>query len=824
MPLVLDPIQSGYNLSKINENFEKIEATWDEKLDRVNSGSFYNQMEQELDMNSNRIINHPNARIDDVDNTRDLVLVEDITKLGAFDGVIPTVDSYVGDGARTVFSFSSVVKDVRAVQVYIEGLRQEPNTDYTLSGPYVVFNTPPVADAEVDIYAYNPIIIENGVPVYVEPVLAEFEGDGITTTFSTSATGSSTGAAFVSVDGVNQVPYSDFTNVGGNIIFENAPPVNSVIFVRIFAPYSEGTAEFLTVDIKTLDLAGQLVRTAGHSVYGVGSAVFASDSEYTSGSKAGANPEVLDQKYIVYDKQGNAYSLITTYGETKRHIVATQIGALPDAGFYNSTDGWWYVDQAFTKVATDNSDAFGTIKELSDAGDCWVDFGSGRYQVTRQTIFESIRSVFSGGGKESCKIVSPRVEHWTGGDSLIEFGNNVNSDNIAVRGMFFDAINTTGVSGCSLNIRYNADFNHCQFKSGPYDEVNSIECAGLRVKKAKHTRLDHCNLNNNNCYSILFADPAGGNVSLSDFICDTCAFDESQAGIVIRGLVQELVLQECTFGGLGNGGSTGTSPAANHQLFGDATINSFKALGTTFGGGYLTDFGLRFNGSSNQVVSISNCRFSQFLRYPIMDVSTQSAELSVTGCDFRNNGTAGGSTNINDWTNDYLTCPYTTDIYILRADQGKKSFSNNTSDISNKFNVVADPTNIGVGGALWEYEATQNFNGGARIGSLEATDRVGVSKGKLYKINELIATGFAGFGGDTVPASSSLQRDVAVDGLSTTHRVEWSFASNYNPGLIATARVTSTGTLSFIVSNVTGSDLSFPSGNLFYDIYERSNN
>jgi hypothetical protein len=56
MPLNLDPVLSGYNLSVINDNFQKIDSVWDEKLDRLVSTQS-NQMEQELDLNSNKLIN-----------------------------------------------------------------------------------------------------------------------------------------------------------------------------------------------------------------------------------------------------------------------------------------------------------------------------------------------------------------------------------------------------------------------------------------------------------------------------------------------------------------------------------------------------------------------------------------------------------------------------------------------------------------------------------------------------------------------------------------------------------------------------------------------
>lgn len=234
MPLVLDPIQSGYNLSKINDNFQRIEDTWDEKLDRIAPAA----MEAQLDMNSNRVINHPNARIGDPLNTRDLVLVEDITQLGSFDGVIPTVDSYVGDGSRISFPFSSIVTDVRAVGVYIGGLRQEPITDYTLIGNNVVFVTAPASAAPIDIYAYNPVILENGAPVYAEPFHDTFTGDGLTDTFSIPASGAGTLEAMCYIDGIKQNPFTDYESINGVTTFTVAPTVGSQIDITIWAPFS----------------------------------------------------------------------------------------------------------------------------------------------------------------------------------------------------------------------------------------------------------------------------------------------------------------------------------------------------------------------------------------------------------------------------------------------------------------------------------------------------------------------------------------------------------------------------------------------------------
>lgn len=58
----LDPITSGYNLSKINGNFQKIEGELNNKvLYRQVQGGGPNAMSDNLDMNSNRILNLPDA-------------------------------------------------------------------------------------------------------------------------------------------------------------------------------------------------------------------------------------------------------------------------------------------------------------------------------------------------------------------------------------------------------------------------------------------------------------------------------------------------------------------------------------------------------------------------------------------------------------------------------------------------------------------------------------------------------------------------------------------------------------------------------------------
>lgn len=58
--IVLDDIQSGYNLSKVNSNFQKIEDALNENvLFRDNPDDEINTVEQDIDFNGQRILNLP---------------------------------------------------------------------------------------------------------------------------------------------------------------------------------------------------------------------------------------------------------------------------------------------------------------------------------------------------------------------------------------------------------------------------------------------------------------------------------------------------------------------------------------------------------------------------------------------------------------------------------------------------------------------------------------------------------------------------------------------------------------------------------------------
>ncbi|CAH9016435.1 conserved hypothetical protein [Vibrio phage 468E53-1] len=194
MPLVLDPIQSGYNLSKINDNFQRIEDTWDEKLDRVNSGSFYNQMDQTLDMNSNEIIN---------------------VKLGDSD------DSLVNKG------YVDAQDDLRVLK-----------SGDSMSGQLNTIDPVQPSNATNKRYVDGLIASIDGVDGIVPLVSPRQQGDGVTTVFPTVVTSQHPTSSYsVNLDGVTQRPQTDYTaDTNGNVVFAEAPEVGVDIDITVFEP------------------------------------------------------------------------------------------------------------------------------------------------------------------------------------------------------------------------------------------------------------------------------------------------------------------------------------------------------------------------------------------------------------------------------------------------------------------------------------------------------------------------------------------------------------------------------------------------------------
>lgn len=73
--------------------------------------------------------------------------------VGKFIDDIFVQDSGAGNGATVTFTLSQTPHSISNVQVYLNGLKQELTTDYSVSlaGPSVTFTTAPAIGQEINI-------------------------------------------------------------------------------------------------------------------------------------------------------------------------------------------------------------------------------------------------------------------------------------------------------------------------------------------------------------------------------------------------------------------------------------------------------------------------------------------------------------------------------------------------------------------------------------------------------------------------------------------------------------------------------------------------
>lgn len=242
MPITLPTVKSGYNLGLINDNFQTIEAAWDEKLDRLVStqGNF---MEQTLDMNSNDIINTKVS-----DDPTSLVTKEYVDALfNAIDGaegVVPLIENrQQGDGVTTLFN-SPATEQAPAASFFIQidGITQRPITDFdATSGGNIQFTEAPPLFSDVDITWFEPAVIGEG----------DVSNKFVTATDTTEAR--TLADRFADVVNVR-----DFGAIGDGVVDDTAAIQAAIDLSQgiVFLPEGTYRVELLTIVDKEVHLKG----------------------------------------------------------------------------------------------------------------------------------------------------------------------------------------------------------------------------------------------------------------------------------------------------------------------------------------------------------------------------------------------------------------------------------------------------------------------------------------------------------------------------------------------------------------------------------------
>jgi hypothetical protein len=143
-------------------------------------------------------------------------------------GAIPLINqTFTANGAQTVFALVEQVSSATDILVTVDTVIQTPGISYTAVGNQLTFLATPSANSTIGIRSFGSYSSSAGF-------VNNFVGNGVETTYSLSGTAISSTSMVVFVDGVYQIPNTDFTLNGNVITFNEAVDANSNVVVQSF--------------------------------------------------------------------------------------------------------------------------------------------------------------------------------------------------------------------------------------------------------------------------------------------------------------------------------------------------------------------------------------------------------------------------------------------------------------------------------------------------------------------------------------------------------------------------------------------------------------
>jgi len=177
------------------------------------------------------------------------------------------IDSFTGNGSNTGYTLSRTANTSTAT-VYLDGLLQDPSTDFSISGTALTFTTAPLSGESILVYHVDSAA--TALPSAAITSSDTFTGDGTTTAFTLTATANST-TSFVTINGMLQRYTTDYSVTDLTLTFVDAPPSGaSIQSLRlsgaIGASYKSVVANGVTVTAPTSDAVLNLAAGSGVSL------------------------------------------------------------------------------------------------------------------------------------------------------------------------------------------------------------------------------------------------------------------------------------------------------------------------------------------------------------------------------------------------------------------------------------------------------------------------------------------------------------------------------------------------------------------------------
>jgi len=139
-----------------------------------------------------------------------------------------TVDNFTGNSVQTVFTLSVSPTSVNNTFVNIDGVFQLRDA-YSISGANITFDSAPVTSASIEVTTTELLATGQG-----SFVTRNYTGNNVQTTFTVTS-GVTASSVLVAENGILQLPTTDYTVSGANLIFTTAPASAVAIQIRELA-------------------------------------------------------------------------------------------------------------------------------------------------------------------------------------------------------------------------------------------------------------------------------------------------------------------------------------------------------------------------------------------------------------------------------------------------------------------------------------------------------------------------------------------------------------------------------------------------------------
>jgi hypothetical protein len=135
-----------------------------------------------------------------------------------------SVDKFITDGTNNTYTLTLSSTNPNDLLVFLDGLEQEPTTDYTVSGTTFTMISIPPANLELEVRKFYS---STTISIITSSLNAQyFTGNGVTTQYALTRSVSNDYDVLVSFDGLIQKPTYDYTITGSILNFTSPPPTN----------------------------------------------------------------------------------------------------------------------------------------------------------------------------------------------------------------------------------------------------------------------------------------------------------------------------------------------------------------------------------------------------------------------------------------------------------------------------------------------------------------------------------------------------------------------------------------------------------------------